>query len=102
MRQLGPLVVLDPGNGLPRDPAVQEQDRGRGLVLGRGGAMAIPREMGQEGRDLRLAHVLGVPLAVEHDVAAAPMAVRLLGAEGEVTSADFVLKLIQELGLQEG
>jgi len=50
--------------------AVEEQERAQRLALGGGGDLALDGEGAEEARDRGGAHVGGMALAVEEDVAA--------------------------------
>ena len=75
---------------------VEEKKCAEGLVLGGGGHVALHGQMGEEGFHLCGAHVLGVALVVEKDVAFDPVDVGLLGADGVVLQADDVANLIEQ------
>ena len=75
---------------------IEEYEGVEGLVLGRGGDLALDGEVAQEGDDLRLAHFVGMALAVKQDVALGPFEVGLLGADAVVLAADEVAHLPQQ------
>jgi hypothetical protein len=70
------------------DPAVEEEERGEGPVLVRTGCIALDDQGGEEGPDLRGAHVLAVTLLVKEGVAFDPVDVGFFGAEGTRFAAD--------------
>src|SRR5262249_25753195 len=67
------------GSSTRRISRLEEEQRVEGLVLGGRGDAVTDCERGQEGRDFRVAHLRGMALAVEEDVALDPVDVRLLG-----------------------
>ena len=71
----------------PQDLAVEEEERGERLILGRGGDAEVDGEGGEEGADRLRAELGRVALAVEEDVAADPAAVSLLGPRAVVADA---------------
>jgi len=68
--------------------SVEEEQRGQRLVLRGGADPAVDGEVGEEGVDLRLAHLDWMPLAVKDDKAPDPRDVGLLGSETVVTRPD--------------
>lgn len=67
--------------------AVQEEQRGEGLIL-RGCAHLLPsRQVAQEGRDRLGPERRGVPLPVKDDEPIAPSDIRLLGRLTQVAQA---------------
>jgi hypothetical protein len=68
--------------------AVEEQESVQRLVLGRGCNFALDGQRTQEARDLRSAHLEGMTLAVEENVAPDPPDVGLLGAATPVAKPD--------------
>jgi len=79
-RSLGPDDVVEPWHVLMQDVAVEEQERAQRLVLGRGGYPTFDGQGAEKACDFRRAHLGGMALAVEEDVAADPPDVGLLGA----------------------
>jgi hypothetical protein len=79
--------VVEPGQRLPEDVAIEKQQRAQGLVLRRGGHVALDGPRAQEPRDLGGPHVGRVALVVEEDVAPDPADVGLLRAEAAVAGA---------------
>ncbi len=77
--------------------SVEEEERREGLVLGGGRDAAVRRERGQERVDLRLAHRVGVALAVEEDEPLHPRDVGLFGAEAVVARAERGTHAVEEL-----
>ena len=75
--------------------AVEEEQGAEGLILGGGGDVPLDGQVGQEGLDLRGAHLLGVALVVEEDEAFDPVDVGLFGADGVVLEADGLTNLIE-------
>jgi hypothetical protein len=68
------------------------------LVLGCGGNLAVDGEVIVEGDDLRLAHLPGVALAVEEDVAFGPFEIGLLGSDTVMLAPDEIVHLAEQLG----
>ena len=92
----GPFHVVQPTDVLLEHFLVQEQDGAQGLVLGGGGDIAFHSQVGQELLDFPLAHLLGVSLAVEQDVALDPVHIGLLGANAVVFQPDFFANLVEQ------
>ena len=69
---------VEPGQLYLENPAVQEQQGGSGLGLGRGGNVALDGQMAEERADLRSAKLLRVAFAVKEDEAPCPVDVGLL------------------------
>ena len=82
-----------------QDGAVEEDQGAEGLRLGRGGDVAFGGEVGEEGVDLAAAHFGGVAFVVEEDVAAAPVAVAVFGAVGELPDAAGRAEAVEQFGL---
>jgi hypothetical protein len=87
-RSLGSDHVVEPGQVLLEDVAVEEQESVQRLVLGRGGNLALDGQGTQEARDLGGAHLEGMRLAMEADVPADPPDVGRLGASTPVAQPD--------------
>ncbi len=68
--------------------------------MGGGRDILFDHRMHKEGFDLRRAHFAGVMLAVEQDVAADPVHVRVFSADGVVFEADGLAHHIGELLLR--
>jgi hypothetical protein len=81
---------------LLEDLAVEEQDSVKSLVLCRGGYFALHSQVGEEGFDLRGAHVPWVPLVVEQDEAFDPPDIGVFGADGVMLAADRIADLIEQ------
>lgn len=62
--------------------AVKEEEGGEGLVLGRGGNIALGCQVGEESLDFRGAHFGRMALVVEKDEAADPVYVGFFGTVG--------------------
>ena len=84
------------------DPSIEEEQRGKRLILRRGADVAVHGEIRQESVDLRLAHLLRMALAVEEDEALDPGDVRLLGAEAVVLRAQRDADTIEQTRLLRG
>ena len=93
---LGAGRLLEPGELAAEDVAVEKEKRAEGLVLGRGADVAREREVREVAGHRAGAELVGVPLAVEQDVAADPGEVRLLGAAAEVPRADRQAHALEE------
>ncbi len=84
-----------------QDIAVQEQQSVENLVLGGGRNIALLREVGEKGFDLRRAHlceVAGETLfhVIEEAIALRPMDIGFLGGIGIVLEADGVTQLVEQ------
>jgi hypothetical protein len=75
---------------------VQEQEGAEGLVLGRGGHVLIDSQMGQKSLDLGSAHVGGMALVMEQDIACDPADVGLLRTDRVVLEADRITDLVEQ------
>ena len=82
---------------LVEDLLVEKKERTKRLVLSGGGDMAVDGEMAEEGSDLFLAHLGGMALVVEEDVAADPVQVELLRAEAVVLYPQMPANAVEEL-----
>ena len=86
------------------DFAIEEEDGGEGLVLGRGGDIAFMGEVEEESLDPSTgsgqrflgAHLAGMAFVVEKNEAAHPVDVSLFGAVGVVLGAQDVTSLIEK------
>ncbi len=65
------------------------------LILRGSSDIALYGQVGQELLDLLIAHLLGVPLVMEQNVAPNPVDVGLPGADVVVFEADFCTNLIE-------
>ena len=97
--QLRARRSLQPFQLSPEDGAIEEQDRAEGLVLRRGRDAKARGQGREESRDLGLGHGVGMAAAAEHDEAADPEDVGLLGARRVVARTDGLAHLIQQAGL---
>jgi hypothetical protein len=97
-RSLGPDHVIEPGQVLVQDVAVEEQERAQRLVLGGGGNLALDGEGAEEARDLGGAHLGGMALVVDEDAPADPSDVSLLGAATAVAKAVGLPHAVEEPG----
>ena len=70
----------------------------KGLILGRGTAFPVHRQMRQERFDFGLGHRCRVAFAVVEDELLGPLHVGLLGADRIVAQPAGVLDLIEQLG----
>ena len=70
-----------------QDVAVEKQERAQRLVLGRSGNPTLDRQGAEKASDLGRAHLGGMALAVEEDVATDPPDVGFLGAPTAVAKA---------------
>jgi hypothetical protein len=77
---------------------VEEEQGAEGLVLRRGGDVAVDGQIGEEVVDFRFTHFDGMALAVEQDVAFGPVVVRVFGADGVMAHAARVAEAIEEFG----
>jgi len=108
----GPHNAVNPGEVPLQDLSVKEQQCAQGLVLRRGADLFLDPEMRQEGVDLRLGHLGGMPDMLEEDEAldlpaprwlasrqAGPMAVALVGPAAVVAGPQGFAETIQEFWL---
>ena len=77
---------------------VEKQQRTECLILCGGADVLVDGEKRQKPRDFGDAHLGRMRLAVEKNVAADPMDVRLLGAAAVMTGADRVTNPIEQPG----
>jgi hypothetical protein len=91
--------VVEPRDVQFEHVAVEEQERAESLVLGGRRHVVVDRQGAQEGRELGRAHVGGVALAVEKNVAADPRDVGVLGPPAVVAKAEGEANSIQQAGL---
>ena len=96
LRALGPHHSVELSDLPVEDVAVEEEKGGERLILGRGAHAASRGEMGQERRDLRLPHLVRMPLAVEQDEPANPADVRLFGRPAVVPRSQCVANPVEE------
>jgi hypothetical protein len=93
---LGAYDAIEPREVHLQHVAVQEQQRAQGLVLGRGRDVAIDSQRGQEPRDLRGAHLGGVALVVEEDIALDPPDIGVFGSVAVVAGLDGATDPVEE------
>ena len=79
-----------------QDCLVQEEERGKGLVLRRGRHVAVVGQGRKEGGDVFGTEIAGMPSSVEMDVATNPVDVRLFRAAAVVQRTNAVTHLVQE------
>src|SRR5207344_1334520 len=82
--------------------AIEKQKSAERLVLGGARNLAVDRERGQEAGDLGRAHLSGMPLLVEEDVAADPGDVGFLGPAAIVADPESLADAIEEARLRRG
>jgi hypothetical protein len=80
----------------PEHDAVEEEQRGQRLVLGRCCDLAAHRQIGKEVDDLGRAHLVWMALSMEQDEAPDPRGVRLLRAPAHVPQASGVADAVEE------
>jgi hypothetical protein len=88
--------AVDPWQRLTQHGPVEEEQGGKCLGLSGGRHVAIDRKVGQECLDLRTAHIGGMPLAVEQDVAPDPCNILLLCAVAVVPDPQRLSHPIEE------
>ena len=98
-RQARPRHRVEPAEFDAEHVLVQKQQGAERLILRGGTQAALDREPGQKRRHFRGAHLGRVRLSMEHDVAANPVDIRLLGPAAVVPRSDDVPHPIQELEL---
>ena len=86
-RAAGADVLEGQGDLGTQHVAVEEEQGGEGLILGRCGDLHLDGQVGQEGFDFRGAHGGRMTLVMEEDEAADPGQVRVFGAQGVVLAA---------------
>jgi hypothetical protein len=88
--------LVEPGELDAEYLAVEEQQRGTGLGLGRCGDVALVRQVAQEVGDLPSSELHGLTLPMEEDETPAPVDIGLLGAIGVVAKPDGLAKAIEK------
>jgi hypothetical protein len=102
LRAFGPDQVVEAWQLDTEDLAIEEEQCVEGLVLdGRRDSVAN-RECRQEGRDFCGAHLGGMALAMEEDVALDTVDIRLLGPTAVMACANCVTDAIEELDAAAG
>jgi hypothetical protein len=96
-RLLRPLDAVQPRQGHFQHFAVEKQDRRKRQVLRRRRHVAIHRETGQKGLDLRRAHLLRVPLVIEQNKAFNPVRIGFLGTDAVSLAPDAVTNAVKQL-----
>jgi hypothetical protein len=81
-----------------QDVAIEEEERGEGLILGGGGDMPFGRQVREKGRHLGAAELTRMAMAMVVYEALDPVQVGLLGAEGIMFHAQRLARLIAEGG----
>ena len=99
VRLAGPHCLDGVSQLLMQDVAVEEEERGEGLVWGGGGDMPCGRQVGEKGRHLGAAELTRMAMAVVVNEALDPVQGGLLGADGIVFAADRIPHDIEELFL---
>jgi len=103
---LGAHDSLEPVHSLGKDVAIEEEQRIERLVLSGGADLADDRKAGEEPDDFGVAHLRGMPLAVEVDEAPDPVGVRAIGGAAVVLHADGSVNEVHEpqggLGVTRG
>jgi len=77
-RFFGAFYAVEPADLLLQHLFVKEEQRREGLVLGRGGDLAIACQSSKEGGYFDFGHFRRVPFAVKQNVAPNPLCIRLL------------------------
>jgi hypothetical protein len=88
--------VVDPSRIAAEHVAVEEQERGQGLILRRGADAVLHRERIEELSNVDRAHRCRMALAVEHDEASDPTDAGLLGAGTVVTDAHRIAHPVEQ------
>jgi len=91
--------VVEPGQALMQDVAVENQQRAQRLVLARCVHLPFDSERAEKLRDLGPAHLGRMPLAVKQDEATDPSDIGLLGAPTAVAQPIGLAHAIQQSGL---
>ncbi len=73
-----------------------EEERAKGLILGRCGDVSGPRKMGKKPCHFRFAHLGRVTHPVETDKARDPIAVRPLGPQAVVLQSHYIPDPIEQ------
>ncbi len=81
---------------MSRTCAIEEEERGEGLVLGRGGDLLLDGEVGEEGGERLGAQLARMAAGVVDEVAADPVDVGELGAAREPAAAGFEGQQVEE------
>lgn len=98
-RTLRPLEAFYPTQIQFKHIPIQEQNCRKRLVLGRRCHIALYRQMRHKRDHLRLAHLCGMPFAVEEDKASNPIDIALLGPDAVVFAPQHTAHQIQEPGI---
>jgi len=101
-RALRAIEAVQPGERLRHDLAIQEQECSQGLILGRGCHPPVAGEMVEKRRDLRLAQIERMTLAVKKDEALDPVNVAFLSAGAEVLAPDGIPHLLHKFRFRCG
>ncbi len=96
VRALGVDKVVQPGDLLLKNLAVEKEERAERLVLRRCRDASLDGQGRQETCDLCRPHVRGMALAVKEDVAANPRDIRLLGATAIVPGSNRIAHTIEK------
>ena len=96
---LRPDDVVQPGQVLFEDVAIEKQNRAQGLVLGGRGDVPVDDESAQELRDLGASHLGRMASVVEEDEPADPRNVGLLGPPAIVASTNGRADAVEKAGL---
>src|SRR6266536_5027389 len=78
--------------------AVEKEECGKGLVLGRGGDLFVNCQVGEEGFNFRRIHLAGMALVVKEDEALNPVGIGFFGTDGIVLDTQGLANLIEEFG----
>src|SRR5262249_20089714 len=89
---------VEPTQVPQEDVLIEKQERGKRLVLRRGGDVSLRRQVTQESRDLGLAETRWVTLAAPENKALDPVHVSLLRAPAVVQPLDRVAHLPKQAG----
>ena len=100
LRAFGPDQVIEPWQLDAENLSIEEEQRIEGLVLRGRRDSLTNREHRQKGRDFHGAHLAGMALAMEEDVALDPVDVRLFGPTAIVACTNRVTDAVEELGLR--
>src|SRR5437667_2093573 len=92
----GPHDVVEPGHLLLKNLAIEEEQGAQRLILGGRGDVPLDGQRAQIPRELRGAHLGGMTLPVEEDLAPYPGDVGLFGPPAIVTGTDGVANPVEK------
>jgi hypothetical protein len=98
-RPLGPNHIIQPAEVLVKDVAAQKDQRTERLILRRGAHLPVHGQRREKPRNLVLAYLQGMALAMEQDQPLDPADIRFLRPYAEVPHPNGLPHLTKQLGL---